>query len=456
MSSLAKLGITAETIRAYDQRIPRYTSYPTAPYFTPAFGPAQWQEHIASKSANGRDLSLYVHIPFCEKRCLFCGCNVIITPKHEIAADYLDHLQREIELVRAVWRGTGKVIQLHLGGGTPNYLNAAEMSRLIVMLQQAFPFADTAERSIEVDPRIATPAEIEQMAKVNGFSRISFGVQDFHAETQHAIGREQTLDCTVANIHAAREAGFRSVNIDLIYGLPRQNENSWKESLERVCELQPDRIALYNFAFLPGKLPHQRVLDETEMPSPETKLQMFIQAHDRLTAHGWTFIGMDHYALAEDSLTKAQEAGTLRRNFMGYTTLRGTNLLGFGTSAISDFEGAFAQNVKKLSQYKSMLAEGLLPTERGLRLSEDDELRRFAIEELMCNGCLQMDRKQFFDLVNAEAEHVHTLADDGLVELWPTALRVTNKGRLFLRNIAVVFDAYYKSAGNAPVFSRSV
>jgi oxygen-independent coproporphyrinogen-3 oxidase len=456
MPSLSQLRIDAEIIRAYDQRIPRYTSYPTAPYFTPEFGPLQWQEHIRSTSDNERDLSLYVHIPFCQKRCLFCGCNVIVTSKHEIAADYLDQLQREIETVRSAWRGSGKVIQLHLGGGTPNYLDAAEMSRLVEMLQQAFPFADGAERSIEVDPRVATPQEIERLAHANGFSRISFGVQDFHAETQHAIGREQTLDCTVANVRAARSSGFRSVNIDLIYGLPQQNLASWTESLDRVCELRPDRIALYNFAFLPGKLPHQRVLQEADMPSPQTKLQMFIEAHDRLTAQGWNFIGMDHYALEEDSLSKAQEAGTLRRNFMGYTTLRGTNLLGFGTSAISDFGGAFAQNVKKLSQYKAMLAEGLLPTERGLRLTADDELRRFAIEELMCNGTLLLDRDDVRELVTQEAPSLRALAADGLIEQDSRSVRVTDRGRLFLRNIAVVFDAYYKSAGNAPVFSRAI
>jgi oxygen-independent coproporphyrinogen-3 oxidase len=330
------------------------------------------------------------------------------------------------------------------------------MSRLVEMLQQAFPFADGAERSIEVDPRVATPQEIERLAHANGFSRISFGVQDFHAETQHAIGREQTLDCTVANVRAARSSGFRSVNIDLIYGLPQQNLASWTESLDRVCELRPDRIALYNFAFLPGKLPHQRVLQEADMPSPQTKLQMFIEAHDRLTAQGWNFIGMDHYALEEDSLSKAQEAGTLRRNFMGYTTLRGTNLLGFGTSAISDFGGAFAQNVKKLSQYKAMLAEGLLPTERGLRLTADDELRRFAIEELMCNGTLLLDRDDVRELVTQEAPSLRALAADGLIEQDSRSVRVTDRGRLFLRNIAVVFDAYYKSAGNAPVFSRAI
>ena len=457
--TLAALGITPEAIRAYDQRIPRYTSYPTAPSWTTAVGPMQWRDHVRATSANARDLSLYVHIPFCEKRCLFCGCNVIITPKHELANNYLDVLAKEVKLLRDAWRGTGKVIQLHLGGGTPNYLRPDEMARLISILSEAFEFSPTAERSIEVDPRMASPEDITRLAKDNGFSRISFGVQDFHEDTQHAIGREQTLECTFANVAAARQSGFRGVNIDLIYGLPRQTTSSWSSSLDRVCKLRPDRIALYNFAYLPGRLPHQRTLVESEMPNPSAKLQMFIEAHERLTEAGWNFIGMDHYALADDSLSLAQQAGTLRRNFMGYTTLRGTNLLGFGTSAISDFEGAFAQNVKKLSQYNSLVGEGLLPIEHGLILSDDDKLRRFMIEELMCNGRLQFDGEyghKVAELVNAELQALQSLADDGLIELGHDSVRVLPKGRLFLRNIAAVFDAYLKRSSTAPMFSRAV
>jgi oxygen-independent coproporphyrinogen-3 oxidase len=457
--SLSALGITAESIRAYDQRIPRYTSYPTAPYWTPDIGPLQWKEHVRATSNNARDLSLYVHIPFCGKRCLFCGCNVIITRKEGVAAEYLDYLEREVKLLKQEWRGTGRVVQLHLGGGTPNYLSAEEMTRLNDILSDAFTFSPDAERSIEVDPRIASPEEITRLAKEFGFRRISFGVQDFHEETQQAIGREQTLECTTANVRAARDAGFAGVNIDLIYGLPRQTAESWSESLDRVCELHPDRIALYNFAYLPGKLPHQRTLNMDEMPSPEAKLHMFIEAHERLVAEGWAFIGMDHYALAGDSLTIAQRDGSLRRNFMGYTTLRGTNLLAFGTSAISDFEGAFAQNVKKLSQYKAMVAEGLLPIERGLVLSEDDKLRRHIIEEIMCNSILRFTGERgpsVAQLVNSERERLQPLADDGLISIEPGTLRVTYKGRIFLRNIAAVFDGYLKSSSASPVFSRAV
>lgn len=460
MSRLQELGITPAVIQRYDQRIPRYTSYPTAPFWKPEFDAAAWQAHLEEHSTGNRDLSLYVHIPFCGKRCLFCGCNVIITRKEGVASEYLDVLQQEVRLLRRHYRGEGRVIQLHLGGGTPNFLDADEMLRLQQILSESFDFSADAERSIEVDPRVATPQQIESLARDHGFRRISFGVQDFHEETQLAIGREQTLECTLANAQAARDAGFHSINIDLIYGLPEQTIESWRNTIDAVLQLQPERIALYNFAFLPSRLPHQRSLDEASLPSLEAKLQMFMETHDRLTAAGWDFIGMDHYARRDDSLAVAQRHGSLRRNFMGYSTLRGTDLLAFGTSAISDFAGAFAQNVKKLSQYDAMVAEGLLPVERGLRLSPDDLLRQHVIEELMCNNALHYTGaygNASRQLVHEQAERLAPLAEDGLVETTENALLVTPKGRLFLRNIAVVFDAYMQpNAGGIPLFSRSL
>jgi len=459
MSSLTELGITPEAIRAYDQRIPRYTSYPTAPYWTEAFGPNEWLAHLDATSAQSRDLSLYAHIPFCGRRCKFCACNVIITRREGIAAAYLDILEKEVGLIRRHWRGTGQVIQLHLGGGTPNYLSGDEMARLIAILSDAFPFSPDAERSIEVDPRLATPEEIREFASRHGFRRISFGVQDFHPDTQEAIGREQTKECTVANVAAARESGIESVNIDLIYGLPRQTAESWQQTLDSVAELRPDRIALYNFAYLPNKLAHQRQFENEVMPSPSQKLEMFMAAHNRLTAEGWEFIGMDHYALKSDSLAKAQAAGTLRRNFMGYTTLRGTDMLSFGTSAISEFQGAFAQNVKKLSQYREMIEAELPPIERGILLTEDDRLRQYIIEELMCNGVLRFNGK-YGDAaaIIAKAEHAQLspLEEDGLLQVHDDRIVVTQKGRMFLRNIAVVFDAWVRKSEQKPMFSRAV
>jgi oxygen-independent coproporphyrinogen-3 oxidase len=455
MSNLASLGITAEKIRAYDQRIPRYTSYPTAPFWREDFDAAAWRAHVEAHAGATSPLALYIHLPFCEKHCLFCACNVIITPRRDVVARYLGFLEREVEMTSRLARPAGEVIQLHLGGGTPNYLSIEQMARLVDVMTTHFPFAANAERSIEVDPRLATPEYVAALHDRCGFGRISFGTQDFHDETQAAIGRGQARALTFANVAAARAAGFGSVNIDLIYGLPRQTEQSWRETLAAVGELLPDRIALYNFAYLPDKLAHQRALANEVLPEPALKLQMFIEAHNALTAAGYVFIGMDHYARRTDSLTRALEAGTLRRNFMGYNTLRGTDMLAFGTSAISDAWGAFAQNVKKLSVYERMVGEGVLPVERGLLLDEDDLLRRFIIEEVMCNGRLTLEGP-VAAIVEAEAAALDPLEADGLLVRQPGELVVTNKGRIFLRNIAVVFDAHLRRARSRHQFSRAV
>lgn len=455
-ASLARLGITSETLRTYDQRIPRYTSYPTAPVWTPEFDGAAWANHLARTSPQSRDLSLYVHIPFCEKRCLFCACNVIATRMDGIGDDYLDQLEREVALVRAQHRGKENVLQLHLGGGTPNFLTGPQMQRLVRMLEGHFAFDPTAERSIEVDPRIATREEIFRLYEVDRFNRISFGVQDFHDGTQEAIGREQGRDASFSNVQAARDAGFRSVNIDLIYGLPRQTVETWEDTLDCICEIKPDRIALYNFAWLPDRLPHQRQLDGSEMPAPDRKIEMFMAAHDRLTANGWRFLGMDHYARESDSLAQSFEAGTMRRNFMGYTTLRGTDMIGFGVTAIGDFGGAFAQNVKKLNHYREAIEAGRLPVERGKALTDDDLLRRECIESLMCQGRLDLTDPRLRALTEEARPRLEELAGDGLVTLSDDSLDVTLKGQFFLRNIAVLFDAYMSGFRDKPLFSRAV
>jgi oxygen-independent coproporphyrinogen-3 oxidase len=463
MATLESLGITADKIRQYDQRIPRYTSYPTAPIWRSDFSWPEWQAHLEATSPACEQLSLYVHVPFCEKHCLFCACNVIITPKKELAEEYLGLLAQDIALMRKAYRGKAPVAQLHWGGGTPNYLSVEQSSRLVRMLEEAFPFDPSAERSIEVDPRLATPERINAYYSEMGFRRISFGVQDFHDETQAAIGRDQTRDITFENVAAARAAGFRSVNIDLIYGLPRQTEASWRETLDAIVALRPDRIALYNFAFLPTKLAHQRALSNEALPEAPQKLQMFIEAHNRLTAEGWEFIGMDHYARKDDSLTKAQQAGTLRRNFMGYNTLRGSDMIAFGTSAISDFQGSFAQNTKKLSTYRKGLGNGQVPVENGLILSLDDQLRKHVIEELMCNGVLRrcaqagFSAEQINGLVEEQIPGLTILSADDLLQVNPEEVRVTTKGRVFLRNIAVLFDQYVQAAKQKNVvYSKAV
>jgi oxygen-independent coproporphyrinogen III oxidase len=460
--TLEQLGIGAETIREYNQRIPRYTSYPTAPCWTETFDADKWSKHLEEKHHSSRDLSIYFHIPFCQKHCLFCACNTIITPKNEVALEYINYLEKEVDLIFQTNQPKGSVVQLHFGGGTPNYLDIAQLSRVVQFIRDRVPVDQEAEISIEVDPRVATPEDMDVYYNEIGFRRISFGTQDFNEETQQAIGREQTRDITFANVEAARRAGFKSVNLDLIYGLPRQTEATWSATIDEVCALRPDRIALYNFAFLPSKIAHQRALLQEQLPEPELKLQMFIESHNRLTEEGYVFIGMDHYALKDDSLAQALEQGTLHRNFMGYTTLRGVDMLSFGTSSISDFHGAFAQNNKKLSVYKRALHEGRLPTERGLLLSQDDLFRRYVIEEVMCNGHLRFDLDpeqvggDVQALVQSEMVRLQPLCEDGLIELDSTGLRVTTKGRIFLRNIAVIFDAYMSQKGKKPLFSKAV
>lgn len=464
-TTLRELGITPEKIRTYDQRIPRYTSYPTAPYWKEEVDQEVWSQHLERAPKAAKPLSLYVHIPFCGKRCYFCGCNVIITRKAGVSNAYLDILAREVELVKAKLATEQPVVQLHLGGGTPNYLSQDEMSHMIGMLKAAFPFEPDAELSIEVDPRIATPDYIRFLHDVHGFNRISFGVQDFSAEVQESIGREQTRDITFVNVETARKVGFKSVNIDLIYGLPKQTLESWRQTIDDICELRPDRIALYNFAFLPDKLRNQKFLDPSLLPESADKLRMFVETHDRLTREGWEFIGMDHYALKDDSLNQARNQGTLRRNFMGYTTLRGTDLLSFGVSSISDYQGAFGQNVKKLSTYKNMILNGELPIERGMILSDEDRVRQYMIEELMCNGYLSFEstpeglsekgegiRRRVFE----QEDKLVPLRDDDLISWDEKGLSVTEKGRMFLRNIAVVFDTYLSGGDRSPVFSRAV
>lgn len=464
-------------IARYDTRAPRYTSYPPAPFWKPEFDGEAWRRHLAASApepgAPPKPLSLYVHIPFCERHCLFCACNVVITSKEGIASRYLDALEREIDLAASLASEGREVVQLHLGGGTPNYLTADEMARLMATLRSRFRFAKEAEVSIEADPRVSSREEIRRFAEVDGFTRISFGAQDFHDATQEAIGRTQTFEITRDLIAEARAAGLRSVNIDLIYGLPRQTAASWRQTIDRFLAMRPDRLALYNFAFLPDRLAHQRGLVAEEMPSPDEKLEMFLETNERLLAEGYRFIGMDHYALAEDSLALALEDGTLRRNFMGYSTLRGTDTLAFGASAISEVAGAFAQNTKNLAEHEREVAEGRLPVERGMRLNDDDARRQWVIEQAMCAGFVgasayagRFPGGDFTAEFHAELERLAPLQADGLVEIDSTGLRVAPLGRFFLRNVAMAFDAYLPSVARlraeapssrkAPAFSRTV
>jgi oxygen-independent coproporphyrinogen-3 oxidase len=387
---------------------------------------------------------------------------VIVTSQPGIADRYLDSVEREVELVRSCLGGNRQIVQLHLGGGTPNYLNSAQMARLISILGRNLHFAPGAEVAIEVDPRVSDADEIRRLHDVDGFNRISFGVQDFHEATQEAIGRSQTWEKTLELGRAAREVGFESVNIDLIYGLPEQSRGSWRTTMKRFLELRPSRVAMYNFAFLPGRLAHQRRLDPSKLPDAAEKLSMFLESNELLLSHGYRFIGMDHYALEEDSLTRALDDGTLHRNFMGYTTLRGTDMVAFGVSAISDAFGGYVQNTKKLSRYEEELAGGRLPVEQGIILSDEDTRRRWIIESLLCGGMLNRSAFEstfgigLQEYYGAELERLEPFEADGLLEISDEAIRVTPAGRFFMRNIAMVFDTYLQSTGRStsPVFSK--
>jgi oxygen-independent coproporphyrinogen-3 oxidase len=458
------LEVTVDLLRRYDRPGPRYTSYPTAVEFHAGFDERAYREHLA-RAAEERDapLSLYLHLPFCEERCTFCGCMVIITKKREVAARYLEYLHREIALLARHLRGRRRVVQYHWGGGTPTYLSVDEIHALQETVGRHFDIQPGAEAAIEVDPRVTSFAQLEVLRAL-GFNRLSMGVQDFTPAVQEAVNRVQGEAETRALFDRARELGYVSINVDLIYGLPLQTIESFARSVDAVVAMRPDRVAVYSFAHVPWIRGNQRRLRPEDLPSPETKLALFVTARNRFLDAGYQPIGMDHFAVPEDELARAARARTLHRNFMGYTVKPAPDMLGAGVSAIGDVAGAFAQNVKKLSEYYSALDAGRFPIERGYRLSPDDHVRRHVITQLMCN--LHLDggdvSRRFgidFDAYFArELEELRTgpLAD-GFLEMGEGRIELTPRGRLFVRNVGMVFDRHLREkAAATPVFSRTV
>jgi oxygen-independent coproporphyrinogen-3 oxidase len=451
----------AGLLARYDRSGPRYTSYPTAPHFTDTFGPADYLAAVREAGAvPGREASLYFHLPFCRRVCYFCACNTIFTNDRATGHAYNDDLKREIDLVLAAMAHRPVVRQLHWGGGTPTFSPPEILDALGRAIHERVSFAPGAEVSVEVDPRETTPEHLDVLAR-HGFNRISLGVQDFDADVQKAVNRVQPWEMTKGVVDAARARGFGSVNIDLIYGLPRQSPAAFDTTLERLLELDPDRVALFNFAYLPEMVRHQRVIKPEQLPPPADKLAMFRRGIERLTGAGYVFIGMDHFARAGDELALALAAGTLGRNFQGYTTHAGLDLYGFGVSAIGQVGNTYAQNRKSREAWRAALDAGHPPVARGLRLTDDDRLRRAVIMELMCRFAL--DRRalgQRFgidvdDYFADEFRRLEPLAADGLVTITPDRIHVTPAGRLLVRNIAMTFDAYL--AGDpAPRYSRTV
>jgi oxygen-independent coproporphyrinogen III oxidase len=452
-------------LRRYDRPGPRYTSYPTAVEFNGQFDEAAYRGLLqAAASAASEPLSLYLHIPFCQSKCAYCGCMVIATGRREVAARYLTYLEREIEMVAAALGSRRRLAQHHWGGGTPTYLTCDQMVRLHDAVTRHFTLEPEAEQAVEIDPRVTSRAQLVTLRGL-GFSRLSMGVQDLDPDVQEAIGRRQSLEMTRRLHDEAREVGFESINVDLVYGLPRQRLDTFKRTLEAIVDLAPDRIAVYGYAHVPWLRPNQRRIAVVDLPDPAMRLELFGEAVAAFLGSGYQPIGMDHFARASDELAKAARAGRLHRNFMGYTTQPATDMIGVGLSAIGDIRGAFAQNAKKLSEYYAAVDAGRFPIERGYILTADDHIRRRVITDLMCNFRVDradiesrfgIDFDDYFKVDLAALAAPDGAAADGLVDITADGLDVTAAGRLFVRNICMTFDRYLQAHASTPTFSRTV
>ncbi|MBV2164009.1 MAG: oxygen-independent coproporphyrinogen III oxidase [Comamonas sp.] len=457
--------VTPDLLRRYDVPGPRYTSYPTADRFVEAFREKDYivalkQRKVQSATAV-QPLSLYIHIPFCESLCYYCACNKIITKHHDRAAKYLAYLEREVDL-HVQHLGRGQVVsQLHLGGGTPTFLSDEELAGLMDMLRQRFEFAADGEYSVEVDPRTVTPERLQVLWDL-GLNRLSFGVQDFDPDVQQAVHRIQPAEQVFALVDAARKMGFKSLNVDLIYGLPKQSPQSFTRTLQQVGELLPDRIALYGYAHLPERFKSQRRILRPDLPTAGDKLEMLSAAIDSFIDAGYVYVGMDHFALPDDALAVAKRQGRLHRNFQGYSTQPDCDLIALGVSAIGRIGATYSQNAKTLDEYYDLIDQGLLPIVRGLALSKDDLIRRAVIMSIMCQGELLfesinnawlIDCKQYFA---AEFELLQAQQEEGLVEVLEDCIRVTPKGWFFVRGVALVFDRYLQADRSRERFSRII
>jgi oxygen-independent coproporphyrinogen-3 oxidase len=436
-----------------DRPGPRYTSYPTAPEWVESFGPDAHADALRrAAAAAGQPLSLYVHIPFCREMCSYCGCNVIVTKDPRRADSYLDAVAAELGVVAAHLGERRALSRLHLGGGTPTFLDEEQLLRLWRAINASFTVLPGAELAVEVDPVVTRPSQLALLREL-GWNRLSMGVQDFEPAVQDAVNRRQTVEETRRIVDCARSLGYASVNFDLIYGLPRQTPASWRRTLDQVLALGPDRVACYSFAHVPAVKPHQRRLPIAELPAGAAKLELLRLAHEAFTSAGYRAVGIDHFARRGDELAEAAERGTLGRDFQGYTVRRAPDTIGVGVSSISQVAGVYAQNVKSLRAHAEAVAAGRLPTERGVALDDDDERRRAIIGEIMCNGGTRVSPADFA----AELAALAPLARDGLVEVDGGAIALTPLGRVFARNVAMVFDARPpRVAAERPAFSRTV
>ena len=457
--------VTDELLRRYDVSGPRYTSYPTADRFVEAFTAGDYAQALTQRRSGAAaltlPLSLYIHIPFCESLCYYCACNKIITKHHDKAAEYLRYLSREVDL-HTQQIGTGQVVsQLHLGGGTPTFLSDDELRELMTMLRRNFAFAPGGEYSIEVDPRTVDAQRLDTLAEL-GFNRLSFGVQDFDPAVQKAVHRVQPAEQVFALVAAARARGFESINVDLIYGLPKQSPESFDRTLAQVAELRPDRIALYAYAHLPERFKPQRRIAIVELPTGGSKISMLSRSLKAFRDAGYVYVGMDHFALPEDSLAVAKRQGRLHRNFQGYSTQPDCDLIALGVSSIGRIGATYSQNAKTLEEYYDALDNGQFPVVRGLALSRDDLVRRAVIMALMCQGQVQFESINLAYLVDfstyfvKELEALQTLQEQGMVTVDAQNIQVTDQGWFFVRAVAMVFDKYLQTDRTRAKFSKII
>jgi len=461
--NLTTVCFDTDLIVRYGGRGPRYTSYPTALQFSDAVTAADYKANAIASNDSDVPLSLYVHIPFCHSLCYYCGCNKIVTRNEARVERYIEMLYREIEMQSELFDRSRKIEQLHFGGGTPTYLDNGQLSALLDKLRGAFNFDDSDNRefSIEVDPRTVDADGIRHLYAL-GFNRLSLGVQDFDRNVQDAVNRRQSQEEVELLVQSAIAAGFGSISFDLIYGLPHQTVKSFDRTLDTVISMKPDRLAVYNYAHLPQRFKGQRMINSDDIPLPEVKLELLHRTIDKLCAAGYIYIGMDHFALPDDELVRARQNGTLQRNFQGYSTHRQCDLVSLGVSGISDIGNMFAQNSITTMEYEAIIESGELPIRKGLLVDDDDQLRAGVIQALMCYDSLAFDEYgaehdiDFRDYFAAEIARLEPLAADGLIELDNAGVTITQKGRLLLRSIAMVFDRYIDQAENDNRFSKAI
>jgi oxygen-independent coproporphyrinogen-3 oxidase len=462
-SKLDAVRFDADLISRYDGRGPRYTSYPTAPQFLDTFSADDYRNFALQSNRSQRPLSLYVHIPFCQSLCYYCGCNKIVTRNQQRISQYIDSLHLEIDMQAELFSDSRRVEQLHFGGGTPTYLADSQMAGLMDKLADRFGFADPNSRefSIEVDPRTVTEASIRFLAKL-GFNRLSLGIQDFDSAVQIAVNREQSESDVAHLLRTARTVGFKSISFDLIYGLPLQTTAGFDRTLGKVIAMRPDRLAVYNYAHLPDRFKGQRMIPDDQIPAPETKLELLRLTIDRLCSAGYRYVGMDHFALPDDDLVQARHKRTLQRNFQGYSTHRQCDLIGLGVSSISHVGNSYSQNAITTMEYEALIENGQIPVRRGIAVDDDDVIRANVIQALMC-----YDRLDFADFEKQYGVSIsHYFADeiarltplikDKLVRLSDDGINVTPRGRMLMRNIAMIFDRHLGRAAIAERFSKAI